>query len=64
MPAQTEAGHDKPTHGIVAMCVACQHRWYGLVYLGTSLLGLTCPECGEEQSFATFLPEGYLEAFN
>lgn len=53
--------HDGTLHfTVLAMCVACSHRWYGTVSQETNLLQLQCPECGDFDSFASFFPHDYV----
>jgi len=52
-----------PRYTVAAVCVRCFHRWIGSVLARTSLFGLECPECHMQESFASFLPEGYMEEF-
>lgn len=50
-----------PHFNIMALCLSCSHRWIGLVVARTSLFQLECPRCGAQNSFATFIPDEYLE---
>jgi hypothetical protein len=50
-----------PHFMLAAMCLACNKRWIALVIAKTSLFHLECPECHAENSFATFMPQAYLE---
>ena len=52
----------KPHFAIMAMCLVCNHRWMGLVVPETSLFQLECPMCHLQKSFASFMPQSYLEA--
>ncbi len=54
---------NEPTYTIAAVCVRCWHRWLGSVMARTSLFGLECPECRQQESFATFLPDEYMQEF-
>lgn len=47
----------------LAMCMSCLHRWVAGIPAETSLFGLECPLCGEEDSFASVLPSEYLHKF-
>lgn len=53
----------KPHFNGLAMCVACKKRWIATVVKDTSLFKLECPECGDQDSFFSFLPDEYLEEF-
>lgn len=50
----------KAHYPILAMCIACKHRWIGIVVAATSLFRLECPTCGAQDSFASFLPIDYM----
>lgn len=66
---------NKPHFNVLAMCVSeeyddvtfdtrvCGHRWIGTVVARTSLFKLECPKCGQQDSFASFIPGDYLEEF-
>lgn len=65
---------NKNHYSVLAMCVnqkfegkllvdLCGYRWIGTVVAGTSLFKLQCPRCGEQDSFASFLPDEYMEEF-
>lgn len=60
-----EAHRDKdaPHFSIIAFCLMCDRRWIGSVPARTSLFTLECPECGSTKSFASFLPDAYMENF-
>lgn len=53
---------NEPWYAISAMCIACDFRWVGGVRIETSLFYLECPNCGEQKSFASVLPEDYSRA--
>jgi Zn ribbon nucleic-acid-binding protein len=44
-----------------AMCLRCNHRWFGLMTKETNIFKLECPSCEYTESFATLLPPEYLE---
>lgn len=50
---------NEPQFGVIAMCMACKHKWIGLVMAKTSLFKLECPACKEQDSFASFIPPEY-----
>lgn len=54
---------NKPHWVILALCLKCQHRWVGTIMAGTKLNSLECPDCGTQDSFASFLPPDYTEEF-
>lgn len=45
---------------VVALCLACFHKWVGCIVAATNAFGLKCPECGEGDSFVSFLPDRYV----
>jgi hypothetical protein len=47
----------------LAMCLDCKKRWVAGVPAETSLFMLECPECHEQNSFASILPSEYLGEF-
>lgn len=49
---------------VIIMCLPCSHRWVGMVECQTSLFRLECPDCGAQDSFASFIPDEYLEDFS
>lgn len=46
---------------VMVLCLTCDHRWIGGVPIETSLFKLECPQCGAQNSFASFVPEDYQE---
>lgn len=50
-------------YAIAALCLVCSYRWFGLVVKDTSLFALECPSCRAQHSFASFMPDVYLESF-
>ncbi len=46
---------------VLALCLECSTRWFGTVFAEACLLCLQCPMCGEQNSFATFLPTNYFD---
>jgi len=52
---------NEPHFTIMALCLLCDKRWIGLVTKRTNLFGLECPRCGMKESFASFIPQKYLE---
>lgn len=61
----------KPHFNVLALCLACgpenteykhHQRWIATVTARTSLFALECPRCGEQDSFAAFIPHEYTEA--
>jgi len=51
----------KTHYAIIILCLACRFRWFGTVAQNTSLFKLECPQCREQDSFASFLPDEYLD---
>jgi hypothetical protein len=47
----------------LALCLSCQKRWTAGVPKDTSLFKLECPDCHDQNSFASILPSEYLEEF-
>lgn len=47
----------------LAMCLDCDKRWVAGVPKETSLFKLECPNCHEQNSFASILPSEYLNDF-
>lgn len=57
--------HKEPGYfNVIALCLLCRHKWIGMVEVETSLFTLQCPACGTQDSFASFLPDDYLEEFS
>lgn len=56
-----EKPDDQLWFNVLALCVSCQHRWVATLPQGTCLLHLECPDCGDQNSFASFYPDDYLE---
>lgn len=52
----------KPKFVVLAMCILCLERWIATVYNETPLFKMECRHCGARESFASFIPEGYLES--
>jgi hypothetical protein len=46
---------------VMAMCLACKHKWIGSALIETSLFYLECPQCSVQDSFATFIPQEYCD---
>lgn len=63
MSEVTSLDDKRPHYAVMAMCLqaSCQHRWFATVLARTSLFKLECPKCGAQNSFASFLPQDYLE---
>ena len=51
----------RPHCNVFALCLACWNRWIGTVVVRTSFFKLECPACKERESFASFIPDEYLE---
>lgn len=49
------------TYVVFSLCMNCFCRWIGHVKIDTSLFKLECPKCGVQDSFASFVPDSYLE---
>jgi hypothetical protein len=71
-----DINRNKPHYNVMAICMApktiqfhencknlCYHRWIGTVMKNTNLFELECPKCRHQNSFASFLPDEYLEEF-
>lgn len=46
---------------VLAMCLDCENRWIGIVNHDTPLFELECGGCHHRNSFASVLPDEYLE---
>jgi hypothetical protein len=49
-------------HVIFVLCLPCKHKWTASCIVGNSLFRLECPNCGEHNSFPSFVPEWFLVA--
>lgn len=50
------------THYVAfAMCIPCLNRWIATFTKDTNLFKLECRACGATESFASFVPDGYLK---
>lgn len=47
---------------VFALCLACGTKWIGTVPNNVSLFKLECPHCGNFNSFATFVPDDYVNS--
>lgn len=56
-----EAYKDPAWFNVMALCLNCHYKWIGSVEAKTSLFTLECPGCGADNSFASFLPDDYLD---
>lgn len=50
-----------PIFAALAMCMECQYKWIAHIPPSTSLFKLECPQCGEQDSFASVLPMEYIK---
>lgn len=48
---------------VSVLCLACLNRWVAGLEFRESVFDLECTECKTKDSFASFLPENYLEQF-
>jgi hypothetical protein len=46
-----------------AMCLPCARRWIASVTALNSLFHLECPSCRAQDSFASLVPQEYLNEF-
>lgn len=53
-----------PHFNVFAMCTKCTHRWIGTVHYKTSLFKLECPQCHQQESFASIIPIDYASSFD
>lgn len=58
-----EPPDDGPYFNVLAMCLPCSHRWITTVERKISLFKLLCPECQATDSFATFIPDEFIDSF-
>lgn len=56
-------GQDELYFNVIALCLVCTGKWIGTVKATASLFQLECPHCKEFDSFASFIPDEYLEQF-
>ena len=47
---------------VMALCLGCKHKWIGTVECRTSLFKLECPKCGAFDSFASFIPDQWIDS--
>lgn len=53
------------THfNVFALCLECKKRWIGTVEVKASLFELECPECHKQNSFASIIPDEYVDGIN
>lgn len=46
-----------------AFCIHCRTRWIATISEKTALFNLECPSCKETDSFASVLPQEYMDKF-
>lgn len=46
----------------MALCLECLHKWVATVPEDVRLYSLECPKCKKKNSFASVLPEEFLNA--
>lgn len=46
-----------------ALCLACKTRWIATISEQTALFQLECPSCKCTESFASVLPQEYMDHF-
>lgn len=54
---------NQPHYNVLALCLECNHKWIGTVPARAKLFELECSQCETQNSFASFLPDEYLEEF-
>ena len=53
-----------PHYKAFALCIQCSSRWIAIVHFKTSIFNLECPQCGEQDSFGSIIPEGHLDLYD
>lgn len=53
----------QPHFNWFALCLPCQRTWIATAAVSTSVFGLECPTCGQQKSFASAIPDGFLDQF-
>jgi predicted RNA-binding Zn-ribbon protein involved in translation (DUF1610 family) len=46
----------------LALCVSCTRRWIATLPASASLVALECPQCGDQNSFASILPKEFTDS--
>lgn len=60
-PEVIDINKNKPHWTLLALCLCCKKTWVATVMAETELFSLECPNCGGQDSFASFVPLDYLQ---